>query len=57
MENGFYSLVCCHWEYLRTQNLGNFVFYIKPHVWADTVLKRGCGRSEILRSVIEIDVT
>ena len=52
----FYSIVGFHCEYLRTQKLGNFVFYIKQYVWADTVLKSGCGHSEILRSVIEIDV-
>ena len=56
IENDFYSLVSFHCEYLRTQNLGNLVFYIKQHVWADTVLKSGCGHSEILGSVIEIDV-
>ena len=55
-ENDFYALVGFHCEYLRTQKLGNFVFYIKQYVWADTVLKSGCGHSEILRSVIEIDV-
>ena len=56
IENGFYSLVCFHSEYLRTQKLGNFVFYIKRQVWADKVLKSRCGHSEILGSVIEIDV-
>ena len=56
IENDFYSLVGFHCEYLRTQNLGNLVFYIKQHVSADTVLKSGCGHSEIFRSVIEIDV-
>ena len=57
IENDFYSLVGFHCEYLRTQKLGNFVFYIKQYVWADTVLKSGCGHSEILRSsMIEIDV-
>ena len=42
IENDFYSLFGFHCEYLRTQNLGNLVFYIKQHVWADTVLKSGC---------------
>ena len=41
-RNDFYSLVGFHCEYLRTQILGNLVFYIKQHVWADTVLKSGC---------------
>ena len=51
-----YSLVGFHCEYLRTQKLGSFVFYIKECAWADTVLENGCGHSEILLSVIEIDV-
>ena len=51
-----YSLVGFHCEYLRTQKLGSFVFYVKEYVWADKVLKSGCGYSEILGSVIEIDV-
>ena len=42
IENGFYSLVGFHCEYLRTQKLENLVFYIKQHVWADTILKSGC---------------
>ena len=42
IENVFYSLVGFHCEYLRTQNLGNLIFHIKQHVWADTVLKSGC---------------
>ena len=46
-ENDFYSFVGFHCEYLRTQNLRNLVFYIKQQVWADTVLKIGCGHSEI----------
>ena len=41
-ENDFYSLVGFHCEYLKNQNLGNLVFYIKQHVWADAVLKSGC---------------
>ena len=41
-ENDFYSLVGFYCEYLRTQILGNLVFYIKQHVWADAVLKSGC---------------
>ena len=41
IENGFYS-VCFHCQYLSFQKLKNFVFYIKQHVWADTVLKSGC---------------
>ena len=56
IENDFYSLVGFHCEYLRTQKLGSFVFYIKECAWADTVLESGCGHSEILLSVIEIDV-
>ena len=56
IENDFYSLVGFHCEYLRTQKLGNLVFYIKQYLWTDTVLKNGCGHSEILLSVIEIDV-
>ena len=56
IENDFYSLVGFYWEYLKTQKLANFVFYIKQYVWADTVLKSGCGHSKILGSVIEIDV-
>ena len=55
IENDFYSLVGFHCEYLRTQKLASFVFYIKEYVWTDTVLKSGCGHSEILRSMIEID--
>ena len=42
IENVFYSLVGFDCEYLRTQKLGNLVFYIKQHIWADTVLKSGC---------------
>ena len=42
IENDFYSLVRFYCEYLRTQKLGNLVFYIKQHVWADTFLKSGC---------------
>ena len=42
IENDFYSLVGFHCEYLRTQNLGNLVFYIKQHVSGETVLKSGC---------------
>ena len=42
IENDFYSLVGFHCEYLRTQKLGNLVFYIKQDIWADTVLKSGC---------------
>ena len=57
IENGFYSLVGFHCEYLRIRKLKNFVFHIKRHVWADTVLKSGCGHSENLRSVTEICVT
>ena len=56
IENDFYSIVRFHCEYLRTQKLGNFVFHIKQFVWADTALKSGFGHSEILRSLIEIDV-
>ena len=56
IENDFYSLFGFHCEYLRTQNLGSFVFYIKECALADTVLESGCGHSEILLSVIEIDV-
>ena len=41
IENDFYSLVGFHYEYLRAQELGNLFFYIKQHVWADTVLKSG----------------
>ena len=55
-ENDFYSLVGFHCEHLRTQKLGNFVFYIKQYVWGDTVLKSGFGHSEILRIGVEIDV-
>ena len=51
-----FSLVGFYCEYLRTQKLGNFVFYIKQYVWADTILKSWCGHSEIWRTVIEIDV-
>ena len=56
IENVFYSLVGFHCEYLGAQKPGNFVFYIKQYVWADTVLKIGCGNSEVLRRLIEIDV-
>ena len=56
IENDFYSLVGFHCEYLRTQKLENFVFYVKQYVWGDTGLKSGCGHSGILRRVIEIDV-
>ena len=42
IKNDFYSLVGVHYEYLRTHKLGNCVFYIKQHVWADTVLKSLC---------------
>ena len=38
IENDFDSLVGIHCKYLRTQKLGNLVFCIKQHVWADTVL-------------------
>ena len=41
IENDFYSLAGFHCKYLRTQKLGNLVFYIKQYVWADTVLKSG----------------
>ena len=40
IENGFYWLVCFHYEYFRTQKLKSIVFQIKRHVWANTVLKR-----------------
>ena len=56
IENDFYSIVGFHCEYLRTQKLGNFVFYIQQHVWADTILKSGCGHCEILHSLIEVVV-
>ena len=56
IENVFYSLVGFHCEYFGAQKPGNFVFYIKQHVSADTVLKIGCGNSEVLRRLIEIDV-
>ena len=52
IENGFYWLVCFHYEYFRTQKLKNVVFQIKWHVWANTVLKRGCIHTETLASVI-----
>ena len=39
IENVFYSLIGFNCEYLRTQKLGNFVFYIKQYVWADSVEK------------------
>ena len=42
IENDFYSVFGFRCKYLRTQNLGNLVFYIKQHVGADTVLKSGC---------------
>ena len=42
IENDFYSLVGFHCEYLKTQKLGNLVFYIKQHLCADTVLRSGC---------------
>ena len=42
IENDFYSLGDFPCEYLRIKNLVNLVFYIKQHVWADTVLKSGC---------------
>ena len=42
IENDIYSLVGFHWEYLRTQKLGNLVFHIKRHLCADTVLRSGC---------------
>ena len=56
LENDFHSVFGFHCEYLRTQILGNLIFYIKQHVWADTGLKNGCDHSEMLRGVIEIDV-
>ena len=56
IENDFYSLVGFHCEYVGTQKLENFVFYTKQHAWADTVLKSGCGHSEILSSIIETEV-
>ena len=52
MENGFDWLVCFHYEYFRTQKLKNVVFQIKRHVWANTVLKRGCIHAETLLSEI-----
>ena len=52
IENGFYWLVCFHYEYFRTQKLKNVVFQIKRHVWANTVLKRKCIHTEPL--LIEI---
>ena len=42
IENDFDSLVGFHCKYLSTQKLKDLVFYIKQHVWADTVLKGGC---------------
>ena len=44
IENGLQSIVCFHCEYLRTQKFENFAFYLKQHVWADPVLKSGCGQ-------------
>ena len=54
IENGFYSLVCFHCEYLRTQKLENFVFYLKQHVWADAVLNSGCRQFFNLLSLTEM---
>ena len=42
IKKDFYSLAGVHCEYLRTHKLGSCVFYIKQHVWADTVLKSPC---------------
>ena len=50
IENGFYWLVCFDYEYFRTQKLKNVVFQINWHVWANTVLKRGCIHTETLLS-------
>ena len=55
IENGFYWLVCFHYEYFRTQKLKNVLFQIKRHVWADTVSKRGCIHNETLPSEIGTD--
>ena len=52
IENGFYWLVCFHYEYFRTQKLKNVVFQINWHVWANTVLKCGCIHTETLLSEI-----
>ena len=52
IENCFCWLVCFHYQYFRTQKLKNVVFQIKQHVWADTVLKRGCIHTETLLSEI-----
>ena len=53
-ENDFYSLVGFHCEYLKNQNLGNLVFYIKQHVWADAVLKSGCVKFLNLLTLTEM---
>ena len=54
IKNDFYSLVGFHCEYLRTQKLGNLVFYIKQQVWADTVLKSRCVQFSNLLTLREM---
>ena len=54
IENDFYSLVGFHCEYLSTQKLENLVFYIKQHVWPDTVLKSGCVQFSNSHTLTEI---
>ena len=44
IENCFYSLAYFYGEYLGTQNLESFIFPIKRHVSADTVLTSGCDQ-------------
>ena len=54
IENGFYWLFFCHYEYFKTQKLENVVFQVERHVWADAVLKRGCIHTENLLSEIDV---
>ena len=56
IENDFYSLFGFHREYLRTQTLESFVFFIKQHVWADTGLKTGCVQFFNLLTLIDMVV-
>ena len=49
IENDFYC------EYLKTQKLGKFVFYLKQHVWADIDLKSGRVQFLNLLTLTEMD--
>ena len=40
----FIHLVVFIANILRVEEIENFAFYIKRHIWADKALKSGCGQ-------------